>query len=629
MEDTYTDINNFITTQVAQYENESGICIEDNWYWSMKKHIALSVLYKNSQLSTGKNEFKPVKNIVLPILRLQYRAEGFDVKDVKIFVNDQKNYFKSFLVRKYHEVWARKNNIDTFIDELVQCYVDFGGALVKNVDGVRPEVVQPQSIAFCDQTDILSGPIGIRHYYSPDQLLAMAKVGWGNTKNGATATLQEVINLAQSEKKNAKRASTTKTPGKYVEVVEVHGELPKRFLNPFDTSGEYSNQLHIATFYQNKNGDKKMVTLYAAEEAKSPFKMITREGGIFGRALGFGGVEELFEAQVWTNYSQIRMQDMLDSASKTILQTDDDEVGRRNSLREMDNLEIITMAEGKKIEPVNTLPASFQLFNESIMEWGKHAEQIGSATGALLGEMPATHTSYNMMALVTSQGQAIHDYRRGQISTFVSEIYRDWILPYLAKEITQGKTFLAELDNDELTYVSDSIVASQVNKLCVAQVIAGKPVLPEMLPIFQQQIRQDFMKRGEKHFIEILKGEMKSVPLDVEISIANKQKDLGELATQMQGIFKFVFSTFNPQTGGFAVFDDPRMASLLNQMLEASGLDQIDAMAQPPHKVTDAPPGPQPPGLAAPAQQYPIPAPAGHQRVSPADFNKLLTRVTS
>src|SRR3990167_6021098 len=125
----------------------------ENWEWSFREHVRLTVLYKNSQFDTGKSDDKPFKNIIRPILNLQYRAEGFDVKDIVFYVNDKENYYKSFLVKKKFEKWARENHLDTFIDELVESYVDFGGVLVKKLQGVRPEIVPLQSIAFCDQTD--------------------------------------------------------------------------------------------------------------------------------------------------------------------------------------------------------------------------------------------------------------------------------------------------------------------------------------------------------------------------------------------------------------------------------------------------------------------------------------------
>ena len=58
----------------------------------MYERIKLSTLYKYSQLATGKDDWKPVKNIARPILNLQYRAEGFDVKDIKLYLDDSKTW---------------------------------------------------------------------------------------------------------------------------------------------------------------------------------------------------------------------------------------------------------------------------------------------------------------------------------------------------------------------------------------------------------------------------------------------------------------------------------------------------------------------------------------------------------
>ncbi len=181
------------------------------------------------------------------------------------------------------------------------------------------EVVALQSIAFCDQTDMLSGPIGIKHYYSPDQLLEMGKRGWGEESNGATVSLKSLIKLSRDEKKNDNSDTVASTPGRYIEVYEVHGNLPKRYADRMDSSEEYETRLFICAFYKNKSSDQlNGVILYTAPETVSPFKLVQRDP-LFGRTLGFGGAEELFEDQVWTNYAHIRKIQMMDSASKTIL----------------------------------------------------------------------------------------------------------------------------------------------------------------------------------------------------------------------------------------------------------------------------------------------------------------------
>jgi len=127
------------------------VAIVENYEWHMFEHIKKTILYKNSQYSSGNSDDKPFKNIIRPILNLQYRATGFDLKDIVLFVNDAQKYFMSFLVKKYHEMWARQNKMDDFIDDMVEAYCDFGGVLVKDIGQKRPEVVPWARIAFCDQ----------------------------------------------------------------------------------------------------------------------------------------------------------------------------------------------------------------------------------------------------------------------------------------------------------------------------------------------------------------------------------------------------------------------------------------------------------------------------------------------
>src|SRR3990167_7699042 len=149
--------------------------LASNWRdFNMKEHIDRSYTLKNSRFYQGTQDYRrPFNNIILPIANVNYRTEGFDVKDVQIYVDNAENYHKSFFARKFHNWWAKDNDIDTAIDESVESYFDYGLTLLKNVNSARPEVVPLQQIAFCDQTDIMAGPICLKHHYSISELLDM------------------------------------------------------------------------------------------------------------------------------------------------------------------------------------------------------------------------------------------------------------------------------------------------------------------------------------------------------------------------------------------------------------------------------------------------------------------------
>lgn len=570
--ENYNNIFDYITTQEANYIQ--AIPINDSWSWSMKTHIKTSELYNNSQLITGKSDFKPVKNITRPILNLQHRTEDIELKDVQIYINEADKYYLSFLVKKYHDdVYAVENDLDTFFDELNVSRIDFGGGLSKKLNKPAPEVVPLQSIAFCDQTDILSAPFGLKHYYSPDQLFDMESAGWGKTTNGATISLEDLVKLSKEEKKNNDNSKqVVKTPGRYIEIYEVHGNLPKKFADSKDTSEKYETRLYIVAFYQKKDSDEKQgVILYTEKEPKLPFKL-TKRDPVFGRALGFGGAEELFEAQAWTNYDMIRQQDMLDAASKTILKASGGEsskIAQKQKIKDLDNLEIIDVGEGGDLSMVDTFPRNYQLFEKSISAWEMHAKDIGASQDPIQGKEPTSGTPFASLQAQIQQGLGLHEYRRGQFAKHIEEIYRDWIIPDIENKITDGFNFLSELSLEEIQYVSAAMINNAVEKKIREVVFSGGQVYDQDKQTFMQLAQAEFQKKGNKYFLETLKGDFKDTSLGVKVSVAGKSKNLANMVGQLTNVFKTVIS--NPY-----ILQSPPIAKLFNKIIEASGLEPID-----------------------------------------------------
>ena len=565
---TYDNIFGYIRAQDAAYK--LPIPINDKWDWSMKDHILTTELYTNSQLLAGKDEFTPVKNITRPILNLQHRTEEIEVKDVTLYVDSPDKYHLSFLVKKYHDdVFCQENDIDGFINDLNISRIDYGAGLSKQLNKPCPEVVPLQSIAFCDQTDLLSGPIGLKHFYSPDQLLEMKSKGWGSEKNGATTTIEDLIALSRDERKQD--GQLAKTPGRYIEIYEVHGNMPKQFADASDESGEYETRLFICAFYNKKDSNEKGgIILYTAIERKSPFKLVKRDP-VHGRALGFGGGEELFESQVWTNYGMIREQNILDAASVTVMGATGPEsqaITQRNKIQDMKNLEIIDLG-ASDLKQIDTFPRNIQLFEQSVAAWEQHAQNTAGAQDTLQGEEPASGTPFKSLQSQLQQAMGIHVYRRGIFAAHIEQIYRDWIIPHIEKEICKGKTFLSELSLPDLQFVMEAVVTNQINKFIKAKILNLELIDPQEIAQLQDQLRQQFQAKGNKHFIKILKNEFKEVDLGVKVSVAGKSKDLSGQVDKLTNVFRTVIAS--PY-----ILQSPPIAQLFNKIIEASGLDPID-----------------------------------------------------
>lgn len=559
----YTSIFDFIIRQESAYAKT--ITLPTGKTWSLKDHINRSALYRDSDIVGPKDDFTPIKNITRPILNLQYRTEDIDVKDVQLYVNDKDKYHLSFLVKKYHDdVFVVENDLDSYLDEVNQSRVDFGAGLSKQLNKPCPESVPLQSIAFCDQRDILSRPIGLKHSYAPDELLDMGSKGWGSTKNGATATLQETILLSRNNQKDNVSEGD-------IEIYEIHGNMPKRFADVNNDSGEYESRLFICCFYQKKTGDgKEGIILYTAPETVSPFKLIKRDP-IYGRAVGFGGAEELFEPQVWVNYDMIREQDLLDASSKTILKASGPNgaaIANKNSVRDMDNLQIIDVADGD-LAQVDTFPRNMRLFDQSIAQWEMHAKEIGAAQDPIQGKEPASGTPFSSLAEQIRQGLGLHDYRRGIYAKHIEEVYKDWIIPHIEKKICEGMTFLSELSLDDLQYVSDCLLRNATNTMLKDMILNGQIPSQQIVDTFKQKFLAELKRKGNKFFIEILKNEFKSVPLAVKVNVAGKQKNLAGMVDKLTNVFKTIIG--NPY-----ILQSPPIATLFNKIIEASGLDPID-----------------------------------------------------
>lgn len=566
-----------------------------DWEWGFKEHIKKSFFYKHGRLMNGNSDEIPVKNIVKPILNLQYWAEDIDVKEITLFIENQDQHHLSFLVKKYHDdVFLQENNLDSLWDECNQSRIDYGLGLLMNMGKARPERVNIESISFCNQSDIINSPIGFKYFYSAGEIKDMEKKGWGLEANGADITIDELIILSRSQGEESEQPS--KIAGKYITVDMVIGEMPNTFLNGEDSEGT-TYQIQIVAYYNNKNNEKQGVTLFK-KKTKNPFKQIKRDE-VFGRAAGFGGAEELFEAQAWTTYNEIKMKDVMDAAAKIIHITDDELFFARNrNLKKVENNQVLNLQDGKTIRQMDTYPRSIILFEKSINEWDEYAKRAGGAPTPLSGESPSAGTPFKLQELVTQTGKNPHDFRRGQYAKFIEDVYRDWIIPHIVKEITKGKTFLSTLSLEEMQNISEKVVKNQVNRKVIDRVLEGKLTTKEQQELWKQEFTEEFMKDNNK-FLKIIKDELKDAKVNIKINVAGKQKNLSAMTDKLVNIFKQIMSSVNPQTGQ-SVLDDPKMAKIFNQILEYSGLSEIDFASYKTNQNNNQ----------APAVPQPVPAPA-------------------
>jgi len=576
----YPEVYSYIIQEENAYRT-NRVPLASNWKdWNMYEHIDRSFTLLNSRFYQGTQDYRrPFNNIILPIRNVNVRSEGFDVKDIQIYVDNSEKYHLSFFARKFNNWWAKENKIDTAIDESVESYFDYGLILVKNVNEARPEIVQLQQIAFCDQTDVLSGAICLKHNYTISELQAM-EGKWDSE------AIKKAILMSKFSKSEAHEEEDTETPSKYVEVYELEIVAPESWLGveklgeEWQDTGKYTLQTHLITFYtspvdgKTKNG----ITLFKGKRKKTIFKALKRDS-IFGRACGRGGIEELFHPQIWTNYSELHVSQMLEAVSKIVLTTNSKKVKSINNFSNIKQGSILDLGPDGRLDQLNLQPINKVAFDNFSNKWEQVGRTIGSASDPQLGLNPTSGTPLGTTEIVTSQGVGIHEYRQGQIAEFWQEIYRDWVLPHMASEINKGHKWLDELTLDETMMFAESISEKEAGRMMKDMILyQGKNVTDEDKAILKQTIKEVFLKGGSKRFLEVVKDEFSNIPMDVEVSIKGKHKNIAENVSKLNSFFRILFTPGAVQT----IRQDPELSKLLNEILEGSDLSPLKYGMSPP-----------------------------------------------
>jgi len=300
------------------------------------------------------------------------------------------------------------------------------------------------------------------------------------------------------------------------------------------------------------------------------------------------------------------MKDTLDIVSKLIMQTSDARYVGRNVLNAVETGDIFIHDVNMPLTRVaNDKPDITALQNFGSM-WRGLGQEITSTPEALRGMTPVSGTPLGTTEIVTSQGIGIHEYRQGKIAEFWQEIYRDWVLPHMRDEINKGSKWLDDLTLAELQDVAEKVSTKETNDRIKQAILSGKMVTPEEQALMQEVVKETFMKGGEKRFLEAFKDEFADLPMDVEISIKNKQKNLADVVNKLNSVFRTLFTPGAIQ----AVQQNKGLSELLNNILESGGMSPVNfsSFTQPMTEPTANPNISQPSPMQAPQLQAPLAA---------------------
>ncbi len=578
----------FVAKQRDEYRSNT-ITITEGYDFSQYETLRTIELYDNDRFVTGNKDSldreKPFFNIVSFRKNVAIRATDLDTKDVHIESerNTKTSYAESFLLNLKSRNWMKLAGFAQFLNRMGATRAKYGGVLVKKTerDGELGIHVVAWLNAITDQVDIKNGTKIERHPYTPAQLKTEAPKNWKN--------IDDAIETAKKER--AAQATDTfkqnKTPTSTIEVFEIHGVLPSSFLrgaegygDDYGSDDEYERQMHVVVLDtkdcgtgENKDYTKaKGVTLYAGIEDEDPYKYLPYEE-VDGRGLGKGVIESLLEAQVWTNYSEKQKKDMLDLAAKIIFQTTDGNIAAQNVLTDVELGQVIKLADQKTLTRVDNSAHSFAQFQALAADWDKQAERVSSTFNAITGETMPSGTPYRQTAILNQEAGSLFEYRREEAGIFVREIFLDWVLPFLIKQLKSDKELTATLDPEELEIISEAVANQESDKFAKDRILKGEDVTPEdkqavhdAVKDASMQLRRRSFKGFEKLFTDFM--------ATVDVVTTGEQKNKAAMLETISNIIGFVTKMQLPDGRNLALEDGP-MRTLFLQLMETAGVSPL------------------------------------------------------
>jgi len=580
------NIFSFVRDQRQNYKTKK-VKITNGYDYNQADTLNLIELYYNSQFSTGnldsnKRE-KPFYNIVKFRVNVATRATDLDVKDIKIESETSDDYVRSFLLTKENQVWMKEANFGKFLNDLGHTRAKYGGVVIKKTehDGKLQLDVVPWKDLITDQTDIIKGIVIERHFYTPSELSAMKGV-WDN--------VEDAIKLADADKDDTNETNTTETPGDYIEVFEIHGDLPIAYMkDPSDVKPEdwyeYKGQVHIIAGADNWTEDQDSkdiiehgITLFKAEKKEKPYKYLAWDE-VPGRGLGIGIVEDGFEAQVWTNTAVYQEKELVELASKIIFQTPDKTIGS-NVLTDLENGAIVNPKANMPLTQVNTVPTSLPEFKNLVGTWKEQLDRTTSTFEANIGEALPSGTPYRLGAILNQEGNSQFDYRRQEEGIFLQELYEDWVLPHLVKRLKSKHTLAAEFSEDELNAIDEAHIEQALKQHILDEREKGNLVLD--VEGERQRLKQQMMRTRNKRFIDVPKGYYDDLDCTISVITTNETRVKAAVLETLSSMLQTIAQ--NP-----TVLQNPVTKKIFNKIMEISGFSPVELQVETSQPVMNQP----------------------------------------
>ena len=529
-----------------------------------------SVHISGSQDSLGRE--KPFFNIVTAAVNIWYRATDLDRKDIRIRAGKKRDQVKALLATIHIKEWMKKAEFGKFLNKWGRTLATYGSAVVKFVekDGVLIADIIPWSRMIVDAVDFGANVRIEKLYMTPAQLKAH--------KLYDQKIVKDLIANASGVRETQDGQRQDNLSG-YIEIYEVHGELPLELLTDKESDSDvYRQQMHVISFIETKDGEYADYCLYKGKEAKDPY-MITHLIEEDGRTLARGAVELLFDAQWMQNHAMKNMKDTLDIASKLVFQTADTFYVGRNILSALETGDILIHKPDMPLTQANTSKGDVTSLQNFATQWRMLEKEITSTPDVQRGFNPATAT-LGATQIMNQNSYSLFEIMTENKGLYIDEMLRTYIIPHIKKGLDNADEIAATLEDHDLTqidsiYMPYAAVKSYNDRTTqqmfknIGELVKGNtpPPLDQFNPQMEQQsVMQGMASQGNTRYFTpddikklTWKEYFKDFEWDADVEVTNesidKQQVLTALSSMLQTavnnpeLYKLITSKIADETG--------------------------------------------------------------------------------
>ena len=493
---------------LADYEEE--VDIADNHKFNLKKTINKIELYNASKFLSGDSDsqqnHKYFENIANPQCGNATKNIDLDRKDIEVHAENGKDRIKAMIYNNELKYWMRKANTGVLLNKIVENLPKYGSIILKKVGKdikmipLKFIILDPAVSNLDNDFDIKSSYIVQRHSYNIMQLKKQKK--WDKDK------IDIIIEKLRKEKKNE------------IDVYEIYAEMENEYIKG---AGKKGYSLGMAVVCDDE-------TLYTQKIKKFPYKKVDYLT-IEGRALGLGIIEMLFDPQRRWNEMCNQKALSMKLGSKHIYQSRDTTVAS-NIMTDLLDGEILKV--NSEITPIATEERNLGAYSQEESKLMGVIRSLANAHEIMTGENLPSRTPFRLGALMNENAGKLFEFIRENVSLFLEEMIREWVLPQFEAGIVKEHIF--ELyDAKTIRLIVEKDINRRLNIAIKDYVISsGEYPTKEEVDMLKETLMS---KHNDTEFAKIVERYLefpKTLSIDITGESSNRTVELESMTNFMQ-----------------------------------------------------------------------------------------------